>query len=69
MHPGLEETVFDIMKDVSLSNQFDYPFSRRFTFLKKKQLDLKILKAKNQNLDICHAIKRALVFLNKKNLL
>ncbi len=59
-HHGLEENLFDEDEDAFISNyQSDPKPSRRHIFLEGKRIDLKILKKKNRNLGLRHAMKRA----------
>ncbi len=59
-HYGLEENSFDEDEDAFISDyQSDPKPSRHHTFLEEKQIDLKMLKEKNRNLELRHAMKRA----------
>lgn len=62
MYHGLEKTALNMNKKASLSDQSDYLSSRQPTSLEEKQLDLKTLKEKNRNLELCHVMKRASIF-------
>lgn len=62
MYQGLKKTAFDINKKASLSDQSDHQLLRRPISLKEKRLDLEMLKEKNQNLEICYAIKEHVSF-------
>ena len=62
-HHGLEENLSDEDEDTSISDyQSDSKPSKRHTSLKEKQIDLEVLKEKNRNLELWHAIKRARTF-------
>ncbi len=62
-HHGLEENSVDEDKDAFISNyQSDPKPSRRHTSLEEKQIDLEMLKKKNRNLELRHAMKHALTF-------
>ncbi len=57
---GQEENPLDKDEDASINNyQSDPKPSRRHTSLEEKQIYLEMLKEKNQNLELWHAIKRA----------
>ncbi len=53
-HHGLEENTLDKDKDASISKP-----ARRHTSLEEKRIDLEMLKKKNRNLELQHAMKRA----------
>ena len=62
-HHGLEENPFDEDKDAFISNyQSDIKPSRHHTSLETKRIDLEMLKEKNQNLKLRHAMKRTRTF-------
>ncbi len=62
-HHGLEENSFDEDEDAFISDyQSDPKPSRRHTSLEEKRIDLQMLKEKNRNLELRHAIKRARTF-------
>ena len=62
-HCGLEENPFDKDKDASISDyQSDPKPSRRHTSWEGKQIDLEMLKDKNQNLELRHSMRRARTF-------
>ena len=62
-HHGLEENSVDEDKDAFISNyQSDPKPSRRHTSLEEKQIDLEMLKEKNRNLELRHAMKHARTF-------
>ena len=64
---GLEENPFDKDEDAFISDyQSDPKPSRRYTSLEDKQIDLKMLKEKNRNLELQHAMKRARIFSGPK---
>ncbi len=58
-HHGLEKNPFDEDEDTFISNyQSDPKPSRRHTFLEEKRIDLEMLKEKNRNPELRHAMKR-----------
>ncbi len=60
---GLQENFFDQDQDASTSNyQSDHKSSRRHISLEKKRIVLIMLKEKNRNLELRHAMKRARTF-------
>ncbi len=60
---GLEKNPFDEDEDAFISDyQSDPKPSRRHTSLEEKRIDLEILKEKNRNLELRHAIKRTRTF-------
>ncbi len=62
-HHGLQKNLFDENEDAFISNyQSDPKPSRRHTSLEEKRIDLKMLKEKNQNLELRHSMKRARIF-------
>ncbi len=62
-HYGLEENPHDEDKDASTSDYRSDPKpSRRPTSLEEKQIDLEMLKEKNQNLELWHAMKHGRTF-------
>ncbi len=62
-HHGLEENHFDENEDAFKSDyQSDSKPSRRHTSLEEKRIDLEMLKEKNRNLELWHAMKRARTF-------
>ncbi len=62
-HHGLEENSFDQDEDAFTSDyQSHHKSSRRHTSLEEKRIDLKMLKEKNRNLELQHAMKRACTF-------
>ncbi len=62
-HHGLEENPFDEDEDAFISNyQPDFKFSRRHTSLKEKRFDLEMLKERDRNLELWHAMKSARAF-------
>ena len=62
-HHGLEENSFDEDEDAFISDyQSDPKLSRRYTSLEEKRIDLKMLKEKNRNLVLRHAMKRTRTF-------
>ncbi len=64
-HHCLEENLFDEDKDAFISNyQSDSKPSRRHTSLEEKRIDLEMLKEKNRNLELRHAMKRARTFFS-----
>ncbi len=57
---GLKKNLFDEEKDAFISDYHSDPKpSRCHTSLNKKQIDLEMLKEKNRNLELQHAMKRA----------
>ena len=59
----LEKNPLDEDNDASISDyQSDPQPSRRHTSLEEKQIDLEMLKEKNRNLELRHAIKRVCTF-------
>ena len=66
-HNSLEENPFDDDKDAFICDyQSDPKPSRRHTSMEEKRIDLEMLKEKNQNLELWHAIKRACTFSGPK---
>ncbi len=62
-HHGLEENLFNKDEDASTSDyQSEHKSSRRHTSLEEKRIDLEMLKEKNRNLELRHAMKRACTF-------
>ena len=62
-HHGLDENPFDEDEDAFISDyQSDSKPSRRHTSLEEKRIDLEMLKEKNRNLELRHAMKRARTF-------
>ena len=62
-HHDLDEYPFDENEDAFISiYQSDPKPSRRHTFFKQKRIHLEMLKEKNQNLELQHTMKRALIF-------
>ncbi len=62
-HHGLEKNPFDEDKDAFIRNyQSDSRISRRHTSLVEKRIDLEMLKEKNRNHELWHAMKRARTF-------
>ncbi len=60
---GLEENPFDEDEDAFTSDyKSDHKASRRPTSLEEKRIDLEMLKEKNRNLELRHAMKRARTF-------
>ncbi len=60
---SLEENPFEENEDASIQDyQYDHQPSRCDTSLKEKRIDLEMLKDKNQNLELLHAIKYACTF-------
>ncbi len=60
---SLEESFFDDDEDAFISDyQSDSKPSRRHTSLEEKQIDLKMLKEKNQNLELQHTMKLIHIF-------
>ena len=69
-HHGLDENPFDEDEDAFISDyQSDSKPSKRHTSLEEKRIDLEMLKKKNQNLELRHAMKHARTFLVLKNYL
>ncbi len=59
-HHCLEENPFDEDEDAFISDyQSDPKPSRRHASLEEKRIDLEMLKEKNRNLELRHAMKRA----------
>ena len=59
-HHGLEENSFDLDEDTSTSDyKSDHKSLRRHTSLEEKRIALEMLKEKNRNLELRHALKRA----------
>ncbi len=66
-YPGLEENPFDEDEDAFISNyQSDSKPSKRHTSLEEKRIDLEMLKEKNRNLELRHAMKSARIFSGPK---
>ncbi len=62
-HHGLEENLFDKDKDAFISDYRSDPKPpTSHTFLEQKRIDLEILKEKNRNLELRHAMKRTRSF-------
>ena len=62
-HHGLEENLFDKDEDAFISDYRSDPKPpRSHTFLEQKRMDLEILKEKNRNLELRHAMKRTRTF-------
>ncbi len=62
-HHGLEENHFDEDENAFISDyQSDPKPSRRHTSLEEEQIDLEMLREKNRNLELRHAIKRTRTF-------
>ncbi len=62
-HHGLEENPFDEDEDAFINDYQSEPKpSRRHTSLEEKRIDLEMLKEKNRNLELRHAIKRTRTF-------
>ncbi len=60
---SLEENSFDEGEDAFISNyQSDPKPSRRHKSLEEKQIDMEMLKEKNRNFELRHAIKRTRTF-------
>ena len=68
-HHDLEENLFDDKENASISNdQSDHKSLRRHTSLEEKRIDLEMLKEKNQNLKLWHAMKHTCTFFSPKEL-
>ncbi len=62
-HHSLEQNLFDQDEDASTSDyQSDHKSSRRHISLEEKRIDLEMLKEKNRNLELRHAMKRTCTF-------
>ncbi len=58
VHHGLEENPFNKDEDAFISDyQSDPKSSRRHTSLEEKRIDREMLKVKNRNLELRHAMK------------
>ncbi len=64
-HHGLEKNPFDEDEDAFISDYQSHPkLSRRHTSLEEKRIDLEMLKEKNRNLELRHAMKHTRTFFN-----